>query len=167
MEEDSSWEDYEEATVIHRIGIQGQGLKYRARGEVPGWVLNRFSMDENNGHFRIATTKGWSWGAGEDQSKNMVSVLDMALNETGVLEDIAPGEQIYSARFMGNRCYLVTFRQIDPCFVIDLHDAENPEILTFTSLGKCSSVYFFISFLNCIISEIALVFKKISILAFL
>ena len=53
----------------------------------------------------------------------------MALNETGVLGNIAPGEQIYSARFMGDRCYLVTFRQIDPFFVIDLHDAENPEIL--------------------------------------
>ncbi len=123
------WEDYDESTVIHRIGIQGQGLKYRARGEVPGWVLNRYSMDEHNGHFRIATTKGWSWGAGEDQSRNMVSVLNMALNETGILDNIAPGEQIYSARFMGQRCYLVTFRQIDPFFVIDLHDAENPEIL--------------------------------------
>ena len=127
--DDRDWEDNEETTVIHRIGIQGQGLKYRARGEVPGWVLNRYSMDEHNGHFRIATTKGWSWGAGEDQSRNMVSVLDMALNETGILDNIAPGEQIYSARFMGQRCYLVTFRQIDPFFVIDLHDAENPEIL--------------------------------------
>ncbi|MCK5024174.1 MAG: beta-propeller domain-containing protein, partial [Thermoplasmata archaeon] len=123
------WEDYEETTVIHRIGIQGQGLKYRARGEVPGTVLNRYSMDEHNGHFRITTTKGWTWGAGEEQSKNMVSVLDMVMNETGILDDIAPGEQIYSARFMGNRCYLVTFRQVDPFFVIDLHDAENPEIL--------------------------------------
>ena len=123
------WADYEEATIIHRIGIQGQSLKYRARGEVPGWVLNRYSMDEFDGHFRIATTKGWSWGAGEDQSRNIVSVLNMALNETGVLDNIAPGEQIYSARFMGQRCYLVTFRQIDPFFVIDLHDAENPEIL--------------------------------------
>jgi len=119
----------EEKTVIHRIQIQGQGLKYRARGEVPGWVLNRYSMDEHNGHFRIASTKGWSWGAGESQSKNIVTVLDMAMNETGILGDIAPGEQIYSARFMGDRCYLVTFRQIDPFFVIDLHDAENPEIL--------------------------------------
>ncbi|MCK5309298.1 MAG: beta-propeller domain-containing protein, partial [Thermoplasmata archaeon] len=132
QESDDEWGSpviSEEKTVIHRIGIQGQGLKYRARGEVPGWVLNRFSMDEHNGHFRIASTKGWTWGAGEDMSKNIVTVLDMALNETGVLGDIAPGEQIYSARFMGDRCYLVTFRQIDPFFVIDLHDAENPEIL--------------------------------------
>lgn len=115
----------EEATVVHRIGIQGQGLKYRARGEVPGRVLNRFSMDEHNGHFRIATTKGRAWSS----AHNMVHVLDMALNTTGKLENIAPNETIYSARFMGDRCYLVTFRQIDPFFVIDLHDAENPEIL--------------------------------------
>ena len=127
--ENSDWEDYEEITVIHRVGIQGQSLKYKARGEVAGRVLNRFSMDENNGHFRIATTQGWTWSISEDQSKNMVHVLDMALDETGKLDDIAPGEQIYSARFMGDRCYLVTFRQIDPFFVIDLHDAENPEIL--------------------------------------
>lgn len=126
---DWAWDDYEEISVIHRIGIQGQGLKYRARGEVPGWILNRYSMDEHNSHFRVATTKGWSWGAGEDQSRNIVTVLDMALNQTGKLDDIAPGEQIYSARFIGDRCYLVTFRQIDPFFVIDMHDAENPEIL--------------------------------------
>jgi uncharacterized secreted protein with C-terminal beta-propeller domain len=116
-----------EKTLIHRIGIQGQDLKYRAMGEVPGRVLNRFSMDEFNGHFRIATTKGWSWGS--EQSRNMVHVLDMALEPTGTLDNIAPGEQIYSARFMGTRLYLVTFRQVDPFYVIDMHDAENPQIL--------------------------------------
>jgi inhibitor of cysteine peptidase len=120
---------YVEKTVIHRIGIQGQDLKYKARGEVPGRVLNRYSMDEYNGNFRIATTKGWSWSSGEGQSKNIVSVLDMALETTGILDNIAPGEQVYSARFMGAKCYLVTFRQVDPFFVIDLHDANNPEIL--------------------------------------
>jgi uncharacterized secreted protein with C-terminal beta-propeller domain len=116
----------EERTVIHRLGIQGQDLKYKARGEVPGRLLNRFSMDEFGGHFRVATTKGQMWSGDSD---NMVHVLDMALEPTGSLGGIAPGEEIYSARFMGTRLYLVTFRQVDPFFAIDLHDAENPKIL--------------------------------------
>ncbi|MDO9537698.1 MAG: beta-propeller domain-containing protein [Thermoplasmata archaeon] len=118
-----------ETTVIHRIHINGQDLKYQARGEVPGRVLNRFSMDEFNGHFRIATTMGWTWGTGQQQSRNMVYVLNMAMEKTGQIDNIAPGEQIYSARFLGARCYLVTFRQVDPFYVIDVHDAQNPKIL--------------------------------------
>lgn len=116
----------EETTVVHRIGIQGQDLKYKARGEVEGRLLNRYSMDEFDGHLRLATTKGNTW---DETSDNMVHVLDMALEPTGSVNGIAPGEQIYSARFMGARLYLVTFRQVDPFFVVDLRDAENPEVL--------------------------------------
>jgi len=119
-----------EKTLIYRIHIEGSQIESAASGEVPGYVLNQFSMDEHNGHFRIATTTGQTWRTwGEESSKNNVYVLDMNLDIVGRLEDLAPGESIYSARFMGNRCYLVTFRKIDPLFVIDLEDPGNPRVL--------------------------------------
>jgi len=119
-----------EKTEIHRIRIADGEIKYEVSGVVPGRVLNQFSMDEYNGYFRIATTTGQlGWGPGEATSKNHVYVLNMDLNVTGRIEDIAPGESIYSARFMGERCYLVTFKKVDPFFVIDLSDPANPKIL--------------------------------------
>jgi len=110
-------------TAIHRIHIQGSTMNYTASGEVPGMVLNQFSMDEYDGYFRVATTTR------DETSRNNVYVLNMALNITGSLEDLAHGETIYSARFMGERGYLVTFKKVDPLFVIDLSDPYNPEKL--------------------------------------
>jgi uncharacterized secreted protein with C-terminal beta-propeller domain len=110
-------------TAIHRIHIDGSVMNYTASGEVPGMVLNQFSMDEYDGYFRVATT---TW---DGTSQNNVYVLNMSLNITGQLTDLAPGESIYSARFMGKRGYLVTFKQIDPLFVIDLENPYDPKIL--------------------------------------
>ncbi|MFQ6129309.1 MAG: beta-propeller domain-containing protein [Candidatus Hadarchaeaceae archaeon] len=118
------WET--EKTVIHKISIAGGAIEYKSQGEVPGHVLNQFSMDEYLGYFRIATTTGEVWGGG---AKNHVYVLDEDLNIVGRLEGIAPGERIYSARFMGDRAYLVTFKKVDPLFVIDLRDPRNPKVL--------------------------------------
>jgi uncharacterized secreted protein with C-terminal beta-propeller domain len=112
-----------EMTAIHRIHINGSAMNYTASGEVPGMVLNQFSMDEYEGYFRVATT---TW---DETSKNNVYILNMSLNITGSLTDLAAGERIYSARFMGDRCYLVTFKQVDPLFVIDLSDPYDPEVL--------------------------------------
>jgi len=123
------FETGDEKTGIHRVRIENGEIKYEATGEVPGYVLNQFSMDEYEGHFRIATTTGHvGWFSGST-SKNNVYVLDMNLDIVGSLEDLAPGEKIYSARFMGNRCYLVTFKKIDPLFVIDLTDPKYPTVL--------------------------------------
>jgi inhibitor of cysteine peptidase len=117
-------------TLIYRIHIEDEMIKCEAKGEVPGSVLNQFSMDEYNGYFRIATTTGHiARSLEEATSQNHVYVLDMNLTIVGRLEDLAPGEKTYSARFMGNRCYLVTFKKVDPLFVIDLEDPSSPEIL--------------------------------------
>jgi inhibitor of cysteine peptidase len=118
--------NWAEGSVITKIGIEGGGITFRANGTVPGYVLNQFSMDEQDGYFRIATTSG-GWRRGG--VGNNVYVLDEALNTVGSLEGLAPGEEIYSARFMGDRCYLVTFKKIDPLFAIDLSDPENPTVL--------------------------------------
>lgn len=117
-------------TAVHKISIENGEIEYETNGEVPGNVLNQFSMDEYNGYFRIATTTGGLWMfTGQTPSQNHVYVLDNNLNIVGKLEDLAPGESIYSARFVGDRGYLVTFRKIDPLFVIDLTNPSNPKIL--------------------------------------
>jgi len=119
-----------ERTTIHRIHVENDEIEYEASGEAPGYVLNQFSMDEYQGYFRIATTTGnvaRNWG--EATSRNHVYILDTDLNIVGKLEDLAPGEEVYSARFMGDRCYLVTFRKVDPLFVIDLKNPSNPKVL--------------------------------------
>ena len=119
-------------TLVYRIELNQEQVNILSEGTVPGYVLNQFSMDEYNGYFRIATTTnnfGWRTFGEEAVSKNNVYVLDMNLDVVGELEDLAPGEQIYSARFMGDRGYIVTFRKIDPFFVIDLTEPTAPTVL--------------------------------------
>ena len=112
-------------TKITKIGIENGAIKFKANGTVPGYVLNQYSMDEKDGYFRIATT-GTDDGRREG---NNVFVLDSDLEIAGSVEGLAKGEQIYSTRFMGDRCYMVTFKITDPLFTIDLSDPENPEVL--------------------------------------
>lgn len=114
-------------TAVYKFALKNTGVEFVAQGEVPGTVLNQFSMDEHDGYFRIATTSGGFWG--NTQSKNQLYILDNAMQITGRLEDIAPGEQIYSVRFMGARGYMVTFETVDPLFVIDLSNPYSPNIL--------------------------------------
>lgn len=121
-----------EKTIIHKIAISGSSLQYKSSGEVVGSVLNQFAMDENKGYFRIATTRNNTWSRFEGQSQdsyNNLYVLDADMKTVGSLENLAAGERIYSVRFMGDRAYLVTFKQIDPLFAIDLADPKSPKVL--------------------------------------
>jgi uncharacterized secreted protein with C-terminal beta-propeller domain len=134
-----------EETTICRIHVDNNNLTAMAQGEVPGQVLNQFSMDENGDHFRIATTT-WTEEAINISSANApnsptsstimmnvqstnVYVLDMNLKIVGRLEKISVGENFHSARFVGDRCYLVTFQKTDPLFVVDLSDPTSPTVL--------------------------------------
>jgi uncharacterized secreted protein with C-terminal beta-propeller domain len=124
------WPSYDTSkTRIYKFGMDDGRLTYKASGEVPGTILNQFSMDEYAEFFRIATTSGEVWRSDEFTSKNNVYVLDSSLNIAGKIEGIAPGEQIYSVRFAGGRAYMVTFKTVDPFFVLDLRDPYNPAIL--------------------------------------
>jgi uncharacterized secreted protein with C-terminal beta-propeller domain len=116
-------------TEIYRFAMKDGAVTYTGRGSVPGKILNQFSMDEYKGHVRIATTSGDMWRTDEHTSKNNVYILNDRLAITGKLEGIAPGERIYSARFLGDRAYLVTFRKVDPLFVLDLKQPTAPRIL--------------------------------------
>ncbi|MDW7677185.1 MAG: beta-propeller domain-containing protein [Bacillota bacterium] len=127
------WVD-ETRTELYRFALEEGSIRHAATGQVPGRILNQFSMDEHEETFRIATTTGQMWRTDEGASKNHLYVLNMALNRLGQIEDIAPTERIYSVRFMGDRAYMVTFRQIDPFYVIDLQDPVNPEILGFLKI---------------------------------
>lgn len=122
----STWDD---ETHVHKFRLDHGNVVYVGKGSVPGKVLNQFSMDEHEGYFRIATTRGNMWASDESISKNNVYVLDEQLQTVGKLEDLAPGERIYSARFMGNRAYMVTFRNVDPLFAIDLRNPAKPAVL--------------------------------------
>ena len=114
-------------TKIRKFAIYNGKIKYVAEGEVKGTLLNQFSMDEYDGNFRITTTKESSWNS--DTSENNLYVLNKDLKVIGKLEGLAKGERIYSTRFMGDKCYVVTYKTVDPLFVIDLSEPTNPEVL--------------------------------------
>lgn len=115
-------------TIIHKISIDEDKIEYVAKGSVQGRLLNQFSMDENGDRFRVATTTEYYVQHQGTVRSNAVYILDEELNIVGGLDKIAPEESIFSARFMGDRLYLVTFEQIDPFFVIDL-SSDTPKIL--------------------------------------
>ena len=102
-----------------------------ATGSVPGTPLNQFSIDEYQGNLRIATTVGNAgigyWGGwSSDNSANDVYVLDGNLTTVGSVQDLGKGERIYSARFIEDKGYLVTFKQVDPFYVLDLSNPKKP-----------------------------------------
>jgi len=119
----------ENNTKLYKFALQPGRVQYVSNGTVPGTILNQFSMDENGGYLRIATTSGEVWRNDQYTSQNNVFILDADLQIRGKLENIAPGEKIYSTRFMGDRAYMVTFKQVDPFFVLDLKDPLQPRIL--------------------------------------
>lgn len=121
--EDNSLND---ATTIHKFKLKDEDndSEYRGSGVVKGKVLNQFSMDEYEENLRIATTVGW-------MTYNTVSVLKEEkgdLVQIGMIDNIAPGEDIRSARFNEEMGFIVTFKKTDPLFVIDFSDPENPII---------------------------------------
>ncbi|MFD1029909.1 beta-propeller domain-containing protein [Metaplanococcus flavidus] len=115
-------------TEIFKFALEGTDINYMASNEVKGALLNQFSMDEYNGYFRIATTEGFAWDEAAP-SKNHLFILDGGMEQVGSVEDLAQGERIYSARFLGDKAYMVTFKETDPLFVIDVSTPSSPEVL--------------------------------------
>ena len=109
-------------TQIHKIALKSDGdVEYVNSTKVVGTTLNQFSMDEYNGELRMAL-----YESGEG---SRIVVLDKDLKEIGSTEYFEKNERMYSSRFIGNRAYLVTYRNTDPLFVIDLSDGEKPKLL--------------------------------------
>lgn len=108
-------------TNIHKFSINSGKINHIATGKVPGRLLNQFSMDEYDDNFRITTTLS--------NAGNNLYVLDKDMKQIGSIENLASGEKIYSTRFMGNKAYVVTYKTVDPLFVIDLTNPVNPKVL--------------------------------------
>lgn len=124
--ESDLWNRMQEFREAHKREIQRTyivkvdlNLEPVADGEIAGRLLNQFSMDEYSGYLRVATTFG---------DENDLYVLDSKLNVVGSIQGYGRDERIYAVRFIGDRGYIVTFRETDPFFVIDLSNPENPEI---------------------------------------
>ena len=131
-----AWNIESQNTNIYRISVNQDVLKIEAKGSVPGSPINQYAMDEYNGYFRIATT-AWAQdnastidGAVFKVSRqlNSIYVLKSDLTVAGKLERFKMDENIYSVRFLGNKCYVVTFKQIDPFFVIDMSNPAAPKV---------------------------------------
>lgn len=117
--------EYVQKTEIVKFRIKDGKITYKSTGTVPGALLNQFSMDEHDEYFRIATTDSSNW----EESTNNLYVLDSNLNVVGEITGLAKGEHIYSTRFMGDKCYIVTYKTVDPLFVIDLSNPKAPKVL--------------------------------------
>lgn len=116
----------DESTTITRLALAGGRIRLAAAGEADGHVLNRFSADENSGFFRLATTE--RLGPNTSNNLTVFTTENGILTPVGVVEDLARGEPLRSARFLGDRGYLVTFEQVDPLFVLDLADPTAPRV---------------------------------------
>lgn len=120
-------QDQGEKTIVYKFALKDGKILFQNQGSVQGRLLNQFSLDEFESNLRIATTKVSSWDL--RQSTNNVFILDSDMKPRGDMQGIAPGETIYSVRFMGKKGYMVTFRTIDPLFVFDLSNPDAPKIL--------------------------------------
>lgn len=116
--------DYEESgykTKIYKFDIKEDGnIDYTAKTKTDGKTINQYSLDEKNGHLRVALY---------DNKGSRVAIFDEKLNKLGETENLAKGETMYSSRFIGDRAYLVTYRTIDPLWVIDLSNESKPKVL--------------------------------------
>lgn len=129
---DNSTATPDPASMIHRFSL-GSAPAYEGSAEVPGYVLNQFSMGEYEGHLRVATTIEQWWSSGS-QIKNGLYVLKLRSGGMDKVGQIAeglgkPGERIYAVRFLGNKGYVVTFEQIDPLYTLDLAIPTAPRIV--------------------------------------
>jgi hypothetical protein len=120
-------------TSIHRFDASERGTtSYASSGEVRGYLLSQWALSEHAGHLRVASTTvpPW-WGESEDESESYVTVLredGPRLTEVGRVGGLGRGEQIYAVRFMGDVGYVVTFRQVDPLYTLDLAAPTAPTV---------------------------------------
>jgi hypothetical protein len=116
-------------STIHKFVLDGTAVRYRGSAAVRGHVLNQFSMDEHEGVLRVATTSGWVWNPGVASTVTTIREQSGDLRIVGELSGLAPGEDIRSVRFDGDRGYVVTFKKTDPLFVLDLSNPAAPRVL--------------------------------------
>lgn len=119
-------EDYDGAMItnIAKFALDEGRISGVAVAAVSGYVRDTFAINASDGYLRVLTTD-----YSTEDEVNALYILDENMKLTGQLTGIAPGEEIYAARFMGNTGYFVTYRNTDPLFTVDLSDPEKPEII--------------------------------------
>ena len=130
------FEGYGDVTTnLVRIGLNSGHLSTEATAALPGTLINQFALDEQDGYLRVVTTRtGDDW-----QQIPGLWILDSTLTLVGSLPELVNNEQVYSVRFDGETGYVVTFRQMDPLFAIDLSDPAHPEIKSALKIPGFSS----------------------------
>ena len=129
----NNWNDGKSSTEILRFDCVDGEITAGAMCELPGFLNDTFSLDEYQGYLRVLLTED------SNGESNSLYILDADMQVTGAIRDLADGETIRSARFMGTMAYFVTFRQTDPLFCADLSDPDNPQILSELKLTGFSS----------------------------
>lgn len=122
------WNPGKADTEIFKFKLDGTDVEFYRSAQLSGTILNQFSMDEFKGNFRVVMTEGNMWDE-KNPSKNHLYILSEKMEQVGSVKGLAKGERIYSARFMGDKAYMVTFRETDPLFVIDVADPVKPKVL--------------------------------------
>ncbi|MEA2124990.1 MAG: hypothetical protein QOI80_1772 [Solirubrobacteraceae bacterium] len=119
-----------QTTQIHRFSLDdADNTTYRGSGSIPGFVLNQFSLSEQGAVLRVASTDVPPWFTEGDPSHSLVTTLAENadhLETLGQVDGLGQGERIFAVRFLGDAGYVVTFRQVDPLFTIDLSDPAHP-----------------------------------------
>ena len=125
----TNYQDTQQNTSeVFKFGLDKTQVNFLQTAQLKGMILNQFSMDEHNGYFRTVTTEGNLWDE-RNKAKNHLFILDENMKQVGSVENLAVNERIYSARFLGDKAYMVTFRETDPLFVMDVADPNNPKVL--------------------------------------
>ena len=119
----------EYTTAVHQFDITGaDAAAYVASGAVDGYLLNSYSMSERDGYLRVAATRGSPWEGNSESGITVLHPEDSELVTVSTVEGLGAGEQIYAVRYVGPLAFVVTFRQTDPLYVVDLTDPTNPTV---------------------------------------
>ena len=127
----------DEKTEIKKFAIENGKFRYVGKNEIEGEVINQFSMNEENGVFFVAHTKNIF--RSDEKRENIITSFDKNMKKILSLDGLAPGEKIYSTRFMQGKAYMVTFKDIDPLFVIDIKDPGKMKVLGYLKIPGYSN----------------------------
>ncbi len=120
-------------TAIHRFDISDPArTRYRGSGQVAGYLLNQWSLSEYNGVLRVVSTSAPAWFDSSASSESSLTTLrpgEGALTQIGQVGNLGKGERVYAVRYVGPTAYVVTFKQVDPLYTVDLKDPANPRVL--------------------------------------
>ena len=121
------------STAIHRFDISDPDrTRYRGSGQVSGYLLNQWSLSENAGILRVVSTDAPAWFSSGDTTASSLTTLRLdpgGLDQVGRVGNLGKGDRVYAVRFVGPTAYVVTFKQVDPLYTVDVSDPARPQVL--------------------------------------